>query len=62
MCSYLFVGMAYGILMEEAGFPWYDSLLVSMMVYTGGLSVRADDSAVCRSICADDCSNCIFHE
>ncbi len=35
MCSYLFVGMAYGILMEEAGFHWYYSLLVSLTVYTG---------------------------
>lgn len=35
MCSYLFVGMAYGILMNEAGFPWYDSLLISVTVYTG---------------------------
>ncbi|MBQ9707927.1 MAG: AzlC family ABC transporter permease [Firmicutes bacterium] len=35
MCSYLFVSMAYGILMEEAGFDWYYSLLVSMTVYTG---------------------------
>lgn len=35
LCSYLFVSMAYGIMMEEAGFPWYDSLLVSLTVYTG---------------------------
>ena len=35
LCSYLFVSMAYGILMEEAGFHWYDSLLVSLTVYTG---------------------------
>ena len=35
LCSYLFVSMAYGILMEEAGFPWYDALLVSLTVYTG---------------------------
>jgi 4-azaleucine resistance transporter AzlC len=27
--------MAYGIMMEEAGFHWYYSLLVSMTVYTG---------------------------
>ena len=30
MCSYLFVSMAYGIMMEEAGFGWYDSLFISM--------------------------------
>ena len=35
LCSYLFVSMAYGIMMEEAGFAWYDSLFVSMAVYTG---------------------------
>lgn len=35
LCSYLFVSMAYGIMMEEAGFHWYDSLAVSMTVYTG---------------------------
>lgn len=35
MCSYFFVSMAYGIMMEEAGFPWYDSLLISLTVYTG---------------------------
>ncbi|MGE9942754.1 AzlC family ABC transporter permease [Bariatricus sp. SGI.161] len=35
LCSYLFVSMAYGIMMEEAGFAWYDSLFISMAVYTG---------------------------
>lgn len=35
MCSYLFVSMAYGILMEEAGFRWYESLFASLTVYTG---------------------------
>ncbi len=35
MCSYVFVSMAYGIMMEEAGFHWYDSLAVSLTVYTG---------------------------
>lgn len=34
-CSYVFVSMAYGIMMASAGFPWYDSLLVSLTVYTG---------------------------
>lgn len=27
--------MAYGIMMEDAGFKWYYSLLVSLTVYTG---------------------------
>lgn len=35
MFSYLFVSMAYGIIMEEAGFKWYYSLFISMTVYTG---------------------------
>ena len=35
MCSYFFVSVAYGILMEESGFAWYYSLLVSLTVYTG---------------------------
>ena len=35
MCSYLFVSMAYGIMMGEAGFAWYDSLCISFTVYTG---------------------------
>lgn len=35
LCSYLFVSMAYGIMMEEAGYYWYYSLLVSLSVYTG---------------------------
>ena len=35
LCSYLFVGMAYGMMMQEAGFVCYLSLAVSMTVYTG---------------------------
>ena len=35
MCSYIFVSMAYGMMMENAGFKWYYSLLVSLTVYTG---------------------------
>ena len=34
-CIYVFVSMAYGMMMASAGFPWYDSLLVSLTVYTG---------------------------
>lgn len=33
--SYVFVAMAYGILMEQAGFGWAWSLLISLTVYTG---------------------------
>lgn len=35
MCSYFFLGAAYGIMMEETGFPWYVALLLCMTVYTG---------------------------
>lgn len=35
LCSYLFVGMAYGITMQNAGFFWYDAAIVSILVYTG---------------------------
>lgn len=35
LCSYLFVAMAYGIMMQEAGFAWYYSLFTSLTVYTG---------------------------
>jgi 4-azaleucine resistance transporter AzlC len=35
LCSYIFLGMAYGIMMEEAGLSWYYSLFASFAVYTG---------------------------
>lgn len=35
LCSYLFVAMAYGIMMQEAGFAWYYSLFASLTIYTG---------------------------
>lgn len=35
MCSYLFVSMAYGMMMENAGYHWYYSLLASITIYTG---------------------------
>lgn len=35
LCSYIFLGMAYGILMEKAGFGWYYSLFISLVLYTG---------------------------
>ena len=35
MCSYLFVSTAYGLMMAEAGFPWYISLFISLTIYTG---------------------------
>ncbi len=35
LCSYLFIGMAYGMLMTSAGFAWYYPLLISLTVYTG---------------------------
>ncbi len=35
LCSYIFVSMAYGMLMEKSGFHWYYALFTSMAVYTG---------------------------
>lgn len=35
MCSYLFIGIAYGMSMQENGLKWYWSALVSSTVYTG---------------------------
>lgn len=35
MCSYVFVSMAYGMMMQNAGFGWLSSLFVSLTVYTG---------------------------
>lgn len=35
LCSYLFVGIAYGIMMEEHGLGWYWSFTASLLVYTG---------------------------
>lgn len=35
MFSYLFLSMAFGIMMNQAGFPFYWAYLVSLMVYTG---------------------------
>ena len=35
MCSYLFASIAYGVMMNEAGFSWYVALLVSFLIYTG---------------------------
>ena len=37
LCSYLFIGTAYGILMQQAGFPWLSVLLASTCIYTGAL-------------------------
>ena len=35
LCSYVFISMAYGMLMAENGYPWYVALLASVIVYTG---------------------------
>ena len=57
-CSYVFVSMAYGIMMASAGFPWYDSLLVSLTVYTGAFQfalitfLSAGASVVTIALCA----------
>lgn len=35
LCSYICVGTAYGMVMADAGYAWYDALFVSVAVYTG---------------------------
>ena len=35
LCSYMFISIAYGIMMSENGMPWFVSLLASATVYTG---------------------------
>ena len=35
MCSYVFLSLAYGLMMQNAGFAWYYSFLASTFVYTG---------------------------
>lgn len=35
LCSYIFVGSAYGLTMAENGFEWYYSVMASALVYTG---------------------------
>ena len=44
--SYLFVSMAYGIMMENAGFGWYYSLFVSLAFPKGIAAVRSVENAV----------------
>ncbi len=35
MFSYFFLSMAFGIMMEQAGFPFYLAYLISLTIYTG---------------------------
>ncbi len=35
MCSYIFLSIAYGLMMQEAGLGWFYSLFASAFVYTG---------------------------
>ena len=35
LLSYVFIAIAFGITMSDAGYPWYLSLLFSVAVYTG---------------------------
>ena len=61
MCSYIFVSMAYGIMMENAGFVWYYSLFVSLTVYTGAFQYFRMDLPLTRCadyamICTDTCA------
>ena len=51
LCSYVFISMAYGMLMAENGYPWYVALLASVIVYTGAfqfvlVSLLAGDASL----------------
>mgnify|MGYP002625601768 CR=1 FL=1 len=35
LCSYIFLGMAYGILHNEAGLAWYWDLVACILIYSG---------------------------
>lgn len=37
MCGYIFLGIAFGISLQEAGFGWIWALLISLLVYAGSL-------------------------
>lgn len=36
-CGYVFVGMAYGLLLQKAGYGWWWALLTSLIVYAGSM-------------------------
>ena len=35
LCSYIFLGAVYGIMMQKAGYSWLVTLLISCFIYTG---------------------------
>lgn len=35
LCGYMVLGIAYGLSMHEAGYAWYWSVLISILVYAG---------------------------
>lgn len=37
MCGYLFLGMAYGLIMQQAGYGWGWAALTSLVVYAGSM-------------------------
>ena len=37
MAGYLFLGTAYGIYMRTSGFPWYYSMLTSIIIFAGAM-------------------------
>ncbi len=37
MCGYVFLGIAFGISLQEAGFSWIWAFLISLLVYAGSL-------------------------
>ena len=37
LTGYAFLGLAYGILMQSAGFPFWYPALISLVVYAGSM-------------------------
>ncbi len=41
LTGYAFLGLAYGILMQSAGFPFWYPALISLVVYAGSMQYAA---------------------
>lgn len=37
LCGYLFLGLAFGLLLQQAGYGWPWALLISGIVYAGSM-------------------------
>lgn len=62
MCSYFFVSMAYGMMMQKAGFAWYYFIVYKPYGLYRGISVRSDNIFKQRSILSYHSCHCIVDE